>query len=94
MSCHCDFVFIYQIYRPVSYMLPAFHWFFLDPIKEDDLAFQSDHHIKYINCPIVILHAQDDVIIPITLAHKVTFPISSGCFKSFTLSSYKQWSYL
>merc|ERR1711911_536315 len=59
------------IYRPVSYMLPAFHWFFLEAMKEDNLTFESDLHIRHISCPIAIPHAQDDNTVPISLAHKV-----------------------
>lgn len=55
------------IYRPI----PAFDWFFTDPLKANNLAFESDLHIKNINSPILILHAQDDAVIPIFLAQKL-----------------------
>jgi len=59
------------IYRPVSYMLPVFHWFFIEPMREDDNVFESERHIRNIPCPILILHAQDDKIVPLFLAQKL-----------------------
>jgi hypothetical protein len=38
----------------------------------NDLAFESDRHIANINVAILILHAEDDAVIPIHLAKKVT----------------------
>jgi len=55
------------IYRPI----PAFDWFFTEPLRANNLAFESDSHIKNIYCPILILHAQDDAVVPILLGHKL-----------------------
>jgi len=60
--------------HPLSYIfrpIPAFDWFFTEPLKANDLAFESDRHIKNVNCPILILHAQDDAVIPVFLAKKL-----------------------
>lgn len=37
----------------------------------NNLAFDSDVHIANINCPILILHAQDDKVVPLVLGKKV-----------------------
>lgn len=59
-------------------MRPIFDWFFIYPLVEDEITFESDHHIKYINRPIVILHAEDDTVINSSLTNKVPFHISSS----------------
>lgn len=51
--------------------MPGFDWFFTEPLVANNLAFDSDIHITKIDCPILILHAQDDAVIPIILAKKV-----------------------
>merc|ERR1712135_134753 len=60
-----------KIYYPVSFMRPIFDWFFIYPLVEDEITFESDHHIKYINRPIVILHAEDDTVINSSLTNKL-----------------------
>ncbi|XP_057368522.1 lysophosphatidylserine lipase ABHD12-like isoform X1 [Daphnia carinata] len=60
--------------HPLSYIfrpIPAFDWFFTEPLVANNLAFDSDKHIARIDCPILILHAQDDAVIPIILAKKL-----------------------
>ncbi|XP_046457260.1 lysophosphatidylserine lipase ABHD12-like [Daphnia pulex] len=60
--------------HPLSYIfrpIPAFDWFFTEPLVANDLAFDSDLHIPKIDSPILILHAQDDAVIPIILAKKL-----------------------
>jgi len=71
---------------PFSYIfpIPAFDWFFIEPLRANNLSFQSDVHIKNIDCPILILHAQDDFIIPIDLANKVL--TCFGCLYANQLS--------
>ncbi|KAG7174463.1 Lysophosphatidylserine lipase ABHD12-like 1 [Homarus americanus] len=56
-----------QIFHP----LPYFDWAFIDSVKDTGYAFESDKHIADITCPILILHAQDDYIIPIELGRKL-----------------------
>jgi len=51
--------------------LPWFHWMIVEPFYKNNLRFESDKHIAKINCPMMILHAQDDGVIPIHLANKV-----------------------
>lgn len=43
----------------------------VEPFYENNLRFESDKHISKIECPIMILHAEDDGVIPFFLAEKV-----------------------
>ncbi|XP_068238665.1 lysophosphatidylserine lipase ABHD12-like isoform X2 [Palaemon carinicauda] len=51
--------------------LPYFDWAFVDPLKDIDVQFKSDVHITRITAPIIILHAQDDRVIPFDLGKKL-----------------------
>ncbi|XP_012229314.1 lysophosphatidylserine lipase ABHD12 isoform X2 [Linepithema humile] len=51
--------------------LPWFHWMIVEPFYKNNLRFESDKHIAKINCPVIILHAEDDGVIPIHLADKL-----------------------
>ncbi|KAF3420181.1 hypothetical protein E2986_09447 [Frieseomelitta varia] len=51
--------------------LPWFHWVIVEPFYNNYLRFESDKHIKKIQCPIMILHAKDDNIIPFALGEKL-----------------------
>ena len=61
-------VLSFQFFR----LRPTFDWFFTDPLKWNDLSFESDRNIANINVAILILHAEDDAVIPIHLGKKVT----------------------
>lgn len=62
--------------------LPYFEWAFIDPLRDVGIEFQSDVHITHITCPITILHAEDDHVIPIQLARKVCkYSTTSGFLK-------------
>ena len=56
-----------QIYRP----LRIIDGFFTNNLLINDLAFDSDLHIKRIECPILLLHAKDDPIVKLSLFEKV-----------------------
>ncbi|XP_018374029.1 PREDICTED: monoacylglycerol lipase ABHD12 isoform X1 [Trachymyrmex cornetzi] len=51
--------------------LPWFHWMAVEPFYKNNLRFESDKHIIKIDCPIMILHAEDDGVIPVFLAEKL-----------------------
>ena len=57
-----------QLYRK----MPGFHWLFLNPLRDNDMLFESDRHIANVSVPVMIMHAEDDLIIPYSLAVKVT----------------------
>lgn len=44
----------------------------VEPMLANNFIFASDVHIKRVNCPILILHAKDDGVVPYELGHRVS----------------------
>ncbi|KAJ7402636.1 Monoacylglycerol lipase ABHD12 [Pitangus sulphuratus] len=57
----------FKIYR----YFPGFDWFFLDPITTSGIKFANDENVKYISCSLLILHAEDDPVVPFHLGKKL-----------------------
>ncbi|XP_020565023.1 monoacylglycerol lipase ABHD12 [Oryzias latipes] len=51
--------------------LPGFDWFFLDAITANNIRFASDENVNHISCPMLILHAEDDTVVPFYLGKKL-----------------------
>ncbi|KAK2580674.1 hypothetical protein KPH14_007776 [Odynerus spinipes] len=51
--------------------LPWFHWLIIEPFYHNNLRFESDKHIKEVACPVMILHAEDDNVVPFFLGEKL-----------------------
>ncbi|XP_061645894.1 lysophosphatidylserine lipase ABHD12 isoform X2 [Phyllopteryx taeniolatus] len=51
--------------------LPGFDWFFLDTITANDIRFANDDNVNHISCPVLILHAEDDHVVPFQLGKEV-----------------------
>eukprot|EP00066_Takifugu_rubripes_P009326 XP_003976169.2 PREDICTED: monoacylglycerol lipase ABHD12 [Takifugu rubripes] len=51
--------------------LPGFDWFFLDAITANNIRFASDENVNHISCPLLILHAEDDNVVPFHLGKKL-----------------------
>ncbi|KAG8234457.1 hypothetical protein J437_LFUL011856 [Ladona fulva] len=51
--------------------MPWFDHFFLNPVNANNLAFETDKHLKNVNIPIIILHAEDDAVVPFKLGLKL-----------------------
>uniref|UniRef100_UPI00398EF4EE lysophosphatidylserine lipase ABHD12-like isoform X4 n=1 Tax=Pristiophorus japonicus TaxID=55135 RepID=UPI00398EF4EE len=49
---------------------PGFEWFFMDTITENNIFFHNVENLKSISTPVLILHAEDDDIIPFKLGKK------------------------
>ena len=47
--------------------IPWFDWLFTSSLAENDLAFTNDEKMSLIDVPLLILHAQDDPVIPVKL---------------------------
>lgn len=47
--------------------MPWFDWFFTTSLAQNDLGFVSDQRITVIDCPVLILHAEDDAVVPFKL---------------------------
>ncbi|KOC68408.1 Monoacylglycerol lipase ABHD12, partial [Habropoda laboriosa] len=51
--------------------LPWFHWVIVEPFYNNYLRFESDKHIQKVQCPVMILHAEDDNVVPFALGEKL-----------------------
>nr|CAI5846570.1 unnamed protein product [Callosobruchus analis] len=51
--------------------LPWFSYTVIDPMQENGFLFQSDKHICKVDAPIIILHAEDDHVVPFKLGRKL-----------------------
>lgn len=58
-------------FSAVYRFLPGFDWFFLDAISANDIHFASDDNVNHISCPVLILHAEDDSVVPFHLGKKL-----------------------
>jgi abhydrolase domain-containing protein 12 len=47
--------------------MPWFDWFFTAPLATNDLGFVSDQRLEAIDVPVMILHAEDDLVVPYKL---------------------------
>uniref|UniRef100_A0A3Q2DQ07 Abhydrolase domain containing 12, lysophospholipase n=1 Tax=Cyprinodon variegatus TaxID=28743 RepID=A0A3Q2DQ07_CYPVA len=61
------FLKLMLVYR----FLPGFDWFFLDAISANNIRFASDENVDHISCPVLILHAEDDSVVPFHLGKKL-----------------------
>ncbi|XP_040456612.1 uncharacterized protein LOC121091241 isoform X2 [Falco naumanni] len=55
-----------QIYR----QFPGCEYFILDLLALRNMFFCSDENVKVLTCPLLILHAEDDAVLPLHLGHK------------------------
>ncbi|XP_062963966.1 lysophosphatidylserine lipase ABHD12 isoform X2 [Cynocephalus volans] len=63
---------------------PGFDWFFLDPITSSGIKFANDENVKHISCPLLILHAEDDPVVPFQLGRKLyNIAAPSRSFRDF-----------
>uniref|UniRef100_M4ANS2 Lysophosphatidylserine lipase ABHD12 n=1 Tax=Xiphophorus maculatus TaxID=8083 RepID=M4ANS2_XIPMA len=70
-----------MVYR----FLPGFDWFFLDSITANNIRFTNDENVDHISCPVLILHAEDDGVVPFHLGKKL-YSLAS---RSSSLSGHK-----
>lgn len=63
-----------QLFRP----LPWFDFCFIYPVYENNLRFESDKNLRNVTAPILILHAEDDHIVPYKLGQKLYDSITEG----------------
>ncbi|TKC51076.1 hypothetical protein EI555_007005 [Monodon monoceros] len=70
----------FSIYR----YFPGFDWFFLDPITSSGIQFANDENVKHISCSLLILHAEDDPVVPFQLGRKLyNIAAPSRSFRDF-----------
>lgn len=61
--------------HPLSRMfrnLPWFEYMIARPLHSSHLRFESDQHISEFRQPVLIMHAEDDLVIPFDLGYKVS----------------------
>ncbi|ELU01147.1 hypothetical protein CAPTEDRAFT_149451 [Capitella teleta] len=63
-------VWEYPLAKPFV-MMPWFSWVFLEALKANEIYFTTDEHIAAVTAPVLILHAEDDGIVPIFLGRKL-----------------------
>jgi len=59
---------------PISQLftwLPWFDFFFVEPVFDNGLRFQSDVNLRNVSSPIMFLHAEDDRVVPYKLGKKL-----------------------
>lgn len=72
--------------------MPWYNSTMLDPLDENGFSFETTENILTVDCPIMIVHAKDDDVIPYFLGEKVSssyvilgfFPTWVLCFRSIT----------
>lgn len=60
--------------HPLSWLfrhLPWFNMMFVQPMYNNDLRFESDLHISKFHQPVMIIHAEDDLVVPFQLGYKL-----------------------
>ncbi|KAJ8977565.1 hypothetical protein NQ317_005414 [Molorchus minor] len=51
--------------------LPWFSYTVVEPMQQNGFTFKTDHFICLVDVPIIILHAQDDHVVPYRLGYKL-----------------------
>lgn len=51
--------------------LPWFHYTVVQPMEANNLRFANDKYLLEIDCPVMVLHAEDDHVVPYRLGQKV-----------------------
>ncbi|KAL6039414.1 hypothetical protein STEG23_012988 [Scotinomys teguina] len=82
--CERDFPAVSQSKAQIYRYFPGFDWFFLDPITSSGIKFANDENVKHISCPLLILHAEDDPVVPFHLGRKLyNIAAPSRSFRDF-----------
>ncbi|XP_053553614.1 protein ABHD12B [Bombina bombina] len=55
----------------IYHLFPGFGYFFLDTFGLNNIFFRNDENAKILSSPILILHAEDDNVVPSTMARKL-----------------------
>ncbi|NXA25284.1 ABD12 lipase, partial [Ibidorhyncha struthersii] len=70
---------ITKIYR----QFPGFGYLILDSLALGNMFFPSDENVKVLACPLLILHAEDDTVLPPHLGRKL-FETARSAYKDKT----------
>ncbi|KAM4014300.1 lysophosphatidylserine lipase ABHD12-like [Anomaloglossus baeobatrachus] len=55
----------------IYHIFPGFEYFFLDTMALDNIVFPSDENIKMLSSPLLILHAEDDHVVPSSMGKEL-----------------------
>lgn len=55
----------------IYHIFPGFEYFFLDTMALDNIVFPNDENIKMLSSPLLILHAEDDNVVPSSMAKEL-----------------------
>ncbi|CAH2328879.1 ABHD12B isoform X1 [Pelobates cultripes] len=61
----------YHPFGKIYHMFPWFEYFFLDTFALSNNVFPNDENVKVLSSPLLILHAEDDQVVPSSLAKKL-----------------------
>ncbi|NXX78230.1 ABD12 lipase, partial [Urocolius indicus] len=65
-----------KVYR----QLPGFEYLILDSLAHANMFFTSDENVKVLSCPLLILHAEDDAVVPVHMGRKL-FEVAHNTYK-------------
>lgn len=54
-------------------MLPWFDFFFIEPVEQSKIIFNTESNLMNTKMPVLILHARDDIVIPFKLGERVKY---------------------
>lgn len=67
-----QYYLFYIFTQPFRNMI-GFNFFFVDPLIQNNISFTSDEYLQRSKVPLLILHAEDDWVVPMQLGEKVNF---------------------
>ncbi|NWI25674.1 AB12B protein, partial [Sula dactylatra] len=70
---------ITKIYR----QFPGFEYLILDSLALGNMFFRSNENVKVLACPLLMLHAEDDAVVPLQLGRKL-FETARNAYKDKT----------
>ncbi|XP_053331240.1 lysophosphatidylserine lipase ABHD12-like [Spea bombifrons] len=61
----------YHPFGKIYHIFPGFEYFFLDTFALSNNVFPNDQNVKIMSSPLLILHAEDDQVVPSAMAKKL-----------------------
>ncbi|XP_010002602.1 PREDICTED: abhydrolase domain-containing protein 12B [Chaetura pelagica] len=68
-----------KIYR----QFPGFEYLVLDSLALNNMFFRSDENVKVLACPLLLLHSEEDAVVPLHLGRKL-FEMAHSAYKDKT----------
>ncbi|KAM5129962.1 protein ABHD12B isoform 1-T1 [Mantella aurantiaca] len=61
----------YHPFGKIYHLYPGFEYFFLDTFALSNHVFPNDENVKSMTSPLMILHAEDDNVVPVSMAKEL-----------------------